>query len=191
MKIGLRELVLIACLVSMPLAAWYFAFRPRGEQVEVLKQEIQTKKLKLRQLNQMRATIGDLEEEITALKNAISFFQSKLPSEKEMDKVLQETWELAEANHLKTRSIRTLSRHRDAKFTVSAGAHSEQPIAVLLEGDFLGFYSFLQALEAQPRILRLQKLELFKLSGKETPEGRIRAKLELSVFFETESGGGS
>ena len=36
-----------------------------------------------------------------------------------------------------------------------AGAHSEQPILMNLEGDFRGFYTFLQALERQPRIMRI------------------------------------
>ena len=44
-----------------------------------------------------------------------------------------------------------------------------------LEGDFMGFYRFLQALERQPRIMRIHKMELEKMTGKDVSEGQIKA----------------
>lgn len=188
MKIGIRELILVACLVAMPLGAWWFAFRPQNAQVEAIGEQIAVKQDKLRTLNQMTATIGDLEKEIEALHEALAFFESKLPSEKEIDKVLQETWQLAEANRLTTKSIRTMSRDQDSRFTLAGGPHAEQPIAVHLVGDFDGLYAFLQALEAQPRIMRVQTLNLTKFEvADDSPDHgleKIRAHLVLSVFFE-------
>jgi hypothetical protein len=49
------------------------------------------------------------------------------------------------------------------------------------EGEFLGFYSFLQALEGQPRIMRIRSISLECLDGK---PGRIKADVEMSIFFE-------
>ena len=119
---------------------------------------------------------------------AVKFFESKLPNEKEIDKVLQEVWRLAEANQLATKSIRTLERSGQNCFASGEGPHTEQPIAMQLEGDFMGFYSFLQAMENQPRIIRIHKLSLTKAErsgeGKPLPEGRMVAEFTVSVFFE-------
>ena len=51
-----------------------------------------------------------------------------------------------------------------------------------LEGDFLGFYAFLQAMENQPRIMRIHKMELEKKS--DAPQGHVQANFVVSVFFE-------
>ncbi len=180
-KFGIRELVIVALLIATPLASWWFVFRPRNELNTQLQAEIQQRQAKLRELNQLTGTIGDLQGEIAALEDALKFFRSRLPSEKEIDKVLQEIWKTAEGNHLVTKSIRTLDRAA-GRFTGENGPHAEQPIAVELEGDFLGFYSFLQALEIQPRIMRIQDMKLAR--PQKSPEGHTKASFVISIFFE-------
>jgi Tfp pilus assembly protein PilO len=98
-----------------------------------------------------------------------------------MDKVLQEIWHLAETNQLLAKSIRTLPSSEQTEIAGPAGPH-EQPIAVQLEGDFRGFYSFLQALENQPRIMRVSQMTLEKL--KDAPEGHVKVNFDMTIFFE-------
>ena len=186
MKLGLREIVLVAMLIAMPLGAWWQVFRPRNMRDAELRVRIEEKQRKLRALNRATATIGDLERQITSLEEGLRFFQSKLPSEKEIDRVLQEIWQMAEANRLVTKSIRTISRKESRRFTGASGPHAEQPIILRLEGDFLGFYAFLQALETQPRIMRVQDMTLKKLQT--GLQGRIQATFVMSVFFERSKG---
>jgi Tfp pilus assembly protein PilO len=183
MKVGLRELVFILLLMAIPVAAWWFVFRPQNlRNTETMKQ-IEAKQAKLRELNQATATIGNLKKEISDLENAIEFFRSKLPNEKEIDKVLQEVWRLAEMNQLTTKSIRTVDRPgAQGTFAAADGPHAEQPIAMKLEGDYMGFYSFLLALENQPRIMRIRKMTLKKMD--KGPEGSMQAEFVMSVFFE-------
>ena len=69
-----------------------------------------------------------LQEEIGEYNKAIDFFQSKLPPEKEMDKVLREVWQLAQANDLVTKGIRTLKRSGTLTLADSSGPYAEQPI---------------------------------------------------------------
>jgi len=184
MKLGLREIVFIALLMCIPLGAWAFVFRPRNALNEELKRQIQHKQEKLKELNQATGTIGNLKAEIAALEEAIEFFQSKLPSEKEIDKVLEEVWQTAEENRLTTKSIRTLDSDQNSAFT-SMGGPREQPIAMQLDGDFMGFFAFLQALENQPRIMRISQMELQK--PPRGPEGHMQAKFKMSIFFESSS----
>jgi Tfp pilus assembly protein PilO len=113
------------------------------------------------------------------LKQAILFFESKLPQEKEIDKILKEVWQLAEQNALQAKTIKTLKTERAANY-------SEQPIEMVLAGDFNGFYSFLLQLEKLPRITRITNMNLSKITEK---EGTMQARLTLSIFFEPDTGG--
>jgi len=184
MKLGLREILFVVLLMCIPLGAWAMVFRPRNARNEEMLRQIESKQEKLRELNQATGTIGDLKSEIAALEEAIEFFQSKLPSEKEMDKVLQEVWQTAEQNHLVTKSIRTLDSDRKSAFTFGGGPR-EQPIAMQLDGDFMGFYAFLQALESRSRIMRISEMELQKPQRER--EGHMQAKFQMSIFFESNS----
>ncbi|MFP4104997.1 MAG: type 4a pilus biogenesis protein PilO [Phycisphaerae bacterium] len=187
MKFGLRELIFLGVVMVIPICAWAFDFKPRNEDNEQMLEQIEAKQARLRELNQATAVIGDLETEIGALKNAIGYFQSKLPNEKEIDKVLQEVWRLAEENKLTAKSIRTMDRSRvKNNFVMPGGPHAEQPITMKLEGDFMGFYTFLQALEAQQRIMRVRTMKLKK--PRNGPQGRMEAEFEMTIFFEKSKG---
>lgn len=184
MKFGLREILFTALLAAIPVGAWWFVLRPTNRENERLAAEIEQKRRKLHELSKVMVKIGDLQKEIDDYQDAIVFFQARLPSEKEMDKVLQEIWRLAENSRLKTKSIRTLRKTGRNAIVVGTGP-SEQPIAVQIEGDFTGLYAFLQALENLPRIMRVTRMDLRKLD-KDAPEGSVEVSFEMSVFFEKE-----
>ena len=182
MKPGIRELVFLVLLLCIPIGAWLLVFRPQNARNAELMTQIEARQQKLRDLNLATASIGDLKKEISALEQAMSFFQSKLPNEKEIDKVLKEVWQTATANQLVTKSIRTVNSDKTDSAALAAGPH-EQPILMQLEGDYTGFYSFLQALENQPRIMQVRNMKLEKLRN--GPEGHMAAKFEMCIFFET------
>jgi Tfp pilus assembly protein PilO len=180
MKFGLRETVFVVLLMVIPLGAWWFVYRPNSLNNASMLKQIEAKRAKLAALNQATGTLGDLKQEISDLQKGVDYLQAKLPSEKEIDKVLREVWMLAEANKLTTKSIRTVNRN--APPDAGAQPFAEQPIDMQLEGDFRGFYAFLQALENQPRIMRVVRMSLRKIE--KADEGMMRADVSLSVFFE-------
>jgi Tfp pilus assembly protein PilO len=182
MKFGLREFVFLLLLAAIPLGAWWLVFRPGNRRNAEMMTQIQTRQAKLQALNKATASIGDLQAEIASLDKAITFFRSKLPSEKEIDKVLQEVWQLAEQNNLTTKSIRTLKASEDSNVADPNGPFAEQPISMQLEGPFAGYYGFLLALENQPRIMRIQQMTLEKPPG--GAQGTIKADCTVSIFFE-------
>jgi Tfp pilus assembly protein PilO len=175
-------LAFVVLLAGMVVGAWHYAFRPRDAENTQLQLQTEAKQQQLQKLNRATATIGDLKKEIGELEEAIGFFQSKLPSEKEIDKVLEEVWRLAEANDLTTKGIYTTKRAAASLFLSSGAPQTEQPIRMEFEGSFLGFYGFLLALENQPRIMRIRKI-LLERKGKKT--GTIKAEVDMSVFFES------
>jgi len=186
MKFGLREVVFITMLMLIPVGAWWFVFRPQNAKNAEMRAEIELRQAKLQELNKAMSTIGNLKGEIEQLRQAITYFQSKLPNEKEIDKILQDIWRLAESNELRAESIRTLPRSTSKTTYLPAGAtQGEQPIAVNLTGDFRGFYSFLLALENKARIMRIHKMNI-EIEN-DAPAGFIKADFEMSIFFEQDS----
>jgi type IV pilus assembly protein PilO len=185
MKPGPREIAFAVLLLAVPLGAWHFLFRPQNRQDAELRRQIEAKQERLRAVNQATAAIGDLQKEIASLTGAIDFFQSKLPSDKEIDQVLQDLWEIAGANQLTTKSVRPLPRAPE-NLLAGGAQHAEQPISMQLEGDFQGFYGFLQALESRPRIMRIRNLTMGRSAR---GDGQITANLVLSIFFDKGSAG--
>jgi type IV pilus assembly protein PilO len=178
MKIGIRELLFLALMIGLMVAATVVVQKSYARTV-TLRADTLTKQRELTALKESTAGIVDWGQKFAELKQAISFFESKLPQEKEIDKILKEVWQMAEANSLQTRTVRTMRTERGASY-------SEQPIEMSLAGDFNGFYVFLQQLENMPRITRITHMNLTKMAER---DGAMQAKLTLSIFFEPDGGG--
>ena len=178
MKFGIRELILVSAMVGLLICSYFFVFAKRNAKREALKSEMESRRQVLVNLKQATSGIDDLGKKIDELQQAISFFEKKLPQEKEVDKILKEVWQMAEANSLQTKTVKTLKTERGANY-------SEQPIQMTLAGDFNGFYAFLLQLEKLPRITRVSQMELEKINER---DGEMTAMVTLSIFFEPEAG---
>jgi type IV pilus assembly protein PilO len=152
-------------------------FKKANAKREDLKAEIQTKQRALTNLRQSTAGIDDLGRKIDELQRAIAFFESKLPQEKEIDKILREVSQMADQNSLQTKTVKMLRTERGPSY-------SEQPIQVSLSGDFNGFYAFLLQLEKLSRITRVTQMKLEKIDER---DGEMHAQMTLSIFFEPDS----
>jgi len=168
-------------MVALLLASYFFVFAKASAKKKDLLADIQSKQTELSNLRQATVGIDDLGRKIDELQKAIAFFESKLPQEKEVDKILKEVWQLAEANQLQTKTVKPAKSERGASY-------SEQPIEMSLSGDFNGFYSFLLQLEKLPRITRLTKMNLQKINEH---DGQMSAQLTLSIFFEPDGASAS
>ena len=181
MRLGIKELIFMALMGGLLVCAYLFVFKPDAEKVKSLDADSATKRKALADLRASTAGIQDLEKKIDELQEAITFFESKLPKEKELDKILDSVTNKAKEHNLVTKSFKT------GKIENSAG-YSEQPITMTLHGDFRnGFYAFLLDLEKLSRITRISQMELVKMDDK---DGEMTANLTLSIFFERENGGG-
>ena len=179
MKFGIREIIFVVVMLGLLGSTNYFVFSKANKKKADLLGEIRTKQAALSNFQQATAGIEDLNNKIDELSKAISFFESKLPQEKEVDKILKEVWQMAEANQLMTKTIKTMKSQRGASY-------SEQPIQLSLSGDFNGFYAFLLQLEKLLRITRITDMTLQKINDH---DGEMQAQLTLSIFFEPDTGG--
>jgi len=178
MKFGIREIIFVVVMLGLLGSTNYFVFAKANARKAERLADIRGRQQALSNLQQATSGIEDLNRKIDELQKAITFFESKLPQEKEVDKILKEVWQMAEANSLQTRSIKTLKVERGANY-------SEQPIMMTLSGDFNGFYAFLLQLEKLPRITRVTEMNLQKINDR---DGEMQAGMKLSIFFEPDTG---
>src|SRR5437870_4160986 len=156
MRFGLRELIFVGLMLGLLGCTYVFVFKKANARREQKLAEIESMDKSLTNLRRATAGIDDMNRKIGELQQAITFFQSKLPQEKEIDKILKEVWQMAEANSLQTRTVKTLKSEYGTSY-------SEQPIQMSLSGDFNGFYAFLLQLEKLPRITRVTQMKLEKI----------------------------
>jgi type IV pilus assembly protein PilO len=159
------------------LTVAFLYFRKTDASRESLVAEIAKDQSELSNLHTATAGIENLGKKIDELQKAIDFFQSRLPQEREIDKILTEVSKIAQANNLQTKTIRTLKSERFASF-------SEQPIQLSLSGDFNGFYSFLLQLEKLPRLTRITEMRMAKIDDH---DGAMTAQMNMSIFFEPDT----
>jgi len=146
-------------------------------QRKALRADIRVKKKALADLMVATAGVDDLNRKAGELEHAIEFFRSKLPQEREMDKILDELSNIASENNLKTKTIKPLKIERSP-------GYSEQPIQMSLSGDFGGYYQFMLQLERLPRVTRVMQMTLHKNQR----DGEVTADMTLSVYFEPSVG---
>jgi type IV pilus assembly protein PilO len=177
MKLGARELLFVCVIVGLLACTYLFVFKKSAARRDELRVEIERKETALQNLKQATAGVEDLNKMVSDLEQAITFFDSKLPQEREVDKILKEVWQLAEQNTLTTKTIKTMKAEPNASY-------NELPIQLSLSGNFYGYYAFLQQLERLPRITRVTNMNLTKINDR---DGDMQAQMTLSIFFEPEN----
>jgi type IV pilus assembly protein PilO len=176
MQFGPRTLIFVILLLVMPIVAYQLLFKPLNQQKELALQDTREKQQKLTELAGAMAHTKNLPEEIASLQKAIDFLETKLPNEKEMDRVLQEVWEKAKDNKLNIKSVRNVK-------AIDGANYSEQPIKMVIEGQFYpGFFKFLSDVEQMPRLTKINEM---KIESDPKNAGWITAELTLSIYFES------
>jgi Tfp pilus assembly protein PilO len=177
-KIWLRIVVCVALLGGGVAAFYQLWVIPTARQDAQSQTQIADRRRALADLAASTASIQDFNRRLKELQEAVTFFESKLPQEKEVETILEQVWKMAEANSLLARTIRTGKTDRTSNYC-------QQQIDMDLSGDFNGFYLFMQQLERLPRLTRVEGMTLTKISDH---DGQMQAKITLSIFFEPSAG---
>ncbi|MCA9282994.1 MAG: type 4a pilus biogenesis protein PilO [Phycisphaeraceae bacterium] len=178
MKFGIRELLFLAVLIAMPISAYYFVLKPLNRDIEKAKREIAVKERDLEKIEAAQSRTDDLERENEELVVAISTVESRLPSSKEVDVILEQVSELARKSRLELRKVETLK-------PVQMAGYMEQPLEMTIAGDFDDFYKFLLSVEGLDRITRLPDMEMEKADKQ---DGAMEATFTLSIYFQNSNG---
>lgn len=186
MKVGMRKYIFLALLLATPLAANQFIFVPGNRANREMLQELRDKHGQIQAVSGVRGLAMDnVNENIVALQEVIAVAQSRLPPQDEAGAILSGLALLADVNGLRTRKLQMVSLVEDGA-RVKEKTDSAQRISLELEGDFLGFYAYLQAIEARDCIVRVHSLKLVSLRDKGMV-GQVSAFLDLAIFFRREA----
>ncbi len=176
MKIGIREFLFLALLAAIPVGAYFWVFKPANLSMETQRCDIEAKTQKLASLRTAMVGIKDLDEEVTKLKEAVEFFEAKLPQHHEIHRVLEQVTKIVKRHRLETKSFKTLKPQM-------MESYAEQPIAMEVGGDFNAYYQFLLELEKLPRITKVKDMLLEKGLDKENRRF-MKSDMELVIFFD-------
>ena len=177
MKFGIRELLFIVLLLAIPTAAYLWVFKPVNQHVESQRMAIENKEKKLINLQKAMVGVKNLGEEVEKLKEAVSFFESKLPPRHQIHKVLEQVTRIADHHGLETKLFET-------KKSKPFAAYSEQPIKMEVYGGFDAFYQFLIDVEKMPRITKIRDM---KVEKNKQLEGMMEASFIISIFFDNQT----
>jgi type IV pilus assembly protein PilO len=176
MRIGFRELFLLAVLLALPLCSYWLVFSPQNAEIGLAKREIDHKRQMLDKLQQTTSRNDDLQRANEEIRRNIHAIETRLPSNKEVDAVVRQVSSLAIEAGLEPPAI-------DSDKQVNAAMYMEQPLKMKIKGNFTGFYDFLVKLEQLPRITRIPDL---KITRARDADGHMLAEFTLSIYFQPE-----
>jgi type IV pilus assembly protein PilO len=186
MRFGLRELIFFVVLLAVPVASFIYVFKPRNQEIQQAKAEIESKQAKLEKLRQVTDKISDIGAAIEKGKEAIELIEAKLPSEQDVAGILNQVTQVAERNQQVVKSIKS-------EKPVPAALYMELPLKMNVEGEFDGFYQFLLELENLPRITRIHQLKMQRAISPTSPVDQplasraMKAEFMVSIYFESQS----
>jgi type IV pilus assembly protein PilO len=176
MNTHLRAL-LVMVVLGMPVASFFFVFRPLNREIAQAESEVQHKEELLTKLQEETSRNDDLERTNAELQNSIKIIEARLPSNKEVDDVVRKISDLASTFKLQAPAMKSGK-------PIKTALYMEQPIEVEVSGDFLGFFTFLASVEKLPRITRVHDL---KIVGNPKDDVELKAEFTLSIYFQDES----
>ncbi len=184
MRVGMRELIFLAVLLAVPVATFFYVFKPRNAQIAQARSEIAVKQARLDTLAAVASKITDMGAEIEKGRKSVEMIEAKLPNEQDVEGILEQVWQTAKRHQLTVRSVKSDK-------PVPAALYMEQPLKVEMEGEFDGFYQFLLELENLPRITRVHQMKLARSDGRKGPNeealppGSMKASFTLSIYFQS------
>ncbi len=186
MRFGFRELVFLLVLLAVPVVSLIYLFQPRNEEIRQAMEEIRVKRTRLERLAQVTTKIDDLGLAIEEGRESIAMIEAKLPSEQDVEGILDEIWQITASNDLTVKKVRT-------RASKPASLYRELPLEMVVTGQFDGFYEFLLELENLPRITRIHEMQIdrTKSNSRLQPDLQTRAmkaEFTLSIYFESGEG---
>ena len=168
--------LLIVLVIALPLASYYWVFKPLNTQINGEKSETEHREALLAKLQEETAHNTDLERANQEIQTSIRIIEARLPSNKEVDAVVRQVSDLAVESHLAPPGMRSSK-------PLPSALYMEQPIELVTSGGFIDFFTFLAKVEKLPRITRIHDL---KITGQSKDGAELKAEFTLSIYFQDE-----
>ncbi|MBN1436291.1 MAG: type 4a pilus biogenesis protein PilO [Sedimentisphaerales bacterium] len=173
MKLEFKPILFLVLVIGLPLASYFWVFRPANVKYDATVADIEAKEQRLQNLQQAMCYLDDLDAEVNDLGEAVLFFEDKIPAEHEIHNILTQIARIASRHRMETRLFETDTPQPSTQY-------SALPIRMEILSDFDSYYAFLTELEQLPRITRIKQMELRTTDQ----DGIINAKLTLNIFYQ-------
>ena len=153
MKISrLARLAVIAAFVLVLAGGYYAAsYRPVEQQVDTLRDEVQTLQRKLAKVRVVAEDLLKFEEEVASLQSDLDLALQQLPNRKQFEDLLQDVTTAGKKVGVQIQSIQRAPE-------TERGFYAEVPFKIELEGEFHGIAMFFERVSALPRIVNVGSL---------------------------------
>ena len=168
--------LLIILVISLPLASYFWVFKPLNTEINREKSETEHREALLAKLQEETAKNEDLEHANQEIQSSIRLIEARLPSNKEVDAVVRQVSNLAIESNLAPPAMRSAK-------PLPTALYMEQPIEMETTGSFTDFFTFLAKVEKLPRIMRIHDI---KITGEARDGVELRAVFTLSIYFQDE-----
>ncbi len=153
MRVGIRAIIFTALVCGILGGTYALVVEPHLHQRRQMRKEIASMTAAIESLTRTTGELEHMEEAVNRQDRALAFYQTQLPDAGDANKAIPEITEMAGANSLQTVSIR-------AGDPRPRGQYVSQPMELCVNGDFNGFYSFLQQLEKLPHTIRVPQMSI-------------------------------
>jgi type IV pilus assembly protein PilO len=168
--------LLIALVISLPLASYYWVFKPLNAEINRAKGETEHREALLAKLQEETQHNEDLKRANEEIQSSIRLIEARLPSNKEVDAVVRQVSNLAVECQLAAPAMRSTK-------ALPSASYMEQPIEMETGGNFVDFFTFLAKVEKLPRIMRIHDM---KIEGQAREGVELKATFTLSIYFQDE-----
>jgi Tfp pilus assembly protein PilO len=174
MQLGWRTFLFVVLLMAMLVLSYPLLFKPLKAERDLAVETTARQQQKLNDLAAKMAENKSRPEDIKQLQKAIALLENKLPALTEMDKVLNDVWKAAKDNRLTMKSV------RNAK-PIEGANYNQQPVRMVIEGEFPGFFKFLSQVE---QLQRLTKINEMMITADAKNTGLVTVDMTLTIFYE-------
>lgn len=178
MKSGKFTILFLSAAAAGLIGVYVLVFAQASQQRSALLAQIAEKERATAQLRQAIAGADDVQAKLARLSRAAAQVESRVAPEHDLDLVVKDIWQLADADSLQTQLIQPLA-------VGQVGNCSEQPVQLQLTGGFGQFYAFLLQLERMPRLLHVTHMNLHRLPD---DNGAMAAQVTIGIFYRPNTG---
>ncbi|HPS53916.1 MAG TPA: type 4a pilus biogenesis protein PilO, partial [Phycisphaerae bacterium] len=121
-------------------------------------------------------------EDLASLMSLKDKAAARLPQSEDMGPVIDELSKIANVNKLKISKMQNVALSDKEKLELADTYYGIQRLDVELEGNYVGFYKFLTDMEKQPRIIRIQNLDIQRINEGDR-QGDVKVRMDLRVYY--------
>lgn len=152
--------MLIAILVVISGAYWYFWWSPKSEELATAKAELQREEKKLNEYQAIARELPRFEQEFNKLNKEFEESARKLPEEKEIPSLIDSIYKEISGSGLESNTFAP-------KGEVKKDIYAEIPIEMKVYGSYYDLANFFDRISRLPRIVNVRDLNLSREQKKE------------------------